>query len=96
MSYPSPETNCNSLYVATLTKLFPPPPPQKKTPWSESASEIYRPSDRRLSAKRLPTFADIGYRVVSVTNPYGRILDFLDRSRYFYIKYLLSYTHEAG
>jgi hypothetical protein len=23
----------------------------KQTPWSESASEIYRPSDRRLSAK---------------------------------------------
>jgi hypothetical protein len=24
---------------------------QKKTPWSESASELYRPSDRRLSVK---------------------------------------------
>jgi hypothetical protein len=24
---------------------------KKKTPWSESASELYRPSDRRLSAK---------------------------------------------
>jgi hypothetical protein len=24
---------------------------QKKTPWSESASELYRPSYRRLSAK---------------------------------------------
>jgi hypothetical protein len=23
----------------------------KQTPWSESASELYRPSDRRLSAK---------------------------------------------
>jgi hypothetical protein len=23
----------------------------KKTPWSESASELYRPSDRRMSAK---------------------------------------------
>jgi hypothetical protein len=23
----------------------------KKAPWSESASELYRPSDRRLSAK---------------------------------------------
>jgi hypothetical protein len=23
----------------------------KKTPWPESASELYRPSDRRLSAK---------------------------------------------
>jgi hypothetical protein len=33
--------------------------------------------------------------MVSVTDPYGRILDFLDRSRYFSIKYLLSCTHEA-
>jgi hypothetical protein len=59
---------------------------KKKTPWSESASELYRPSDRRLSAKRLPTFADRGCPVVSVTDPHGRILGFLDRSRYFSIK----------
>jgi hypothetical protein len=59
---------------------------QKQTPWSESASELYRPSDRRLSAKRLPTFADKGCHVVIVTDPYGRILGFLDRSRYFSIK----------
>jgi hypothetical protein len=57
--------------------------PKKKTPWSESASELYRPSDRRLSAKLLPTFADKGCHVFSVTDPYGRILD---RSRYFYIR----------
>jgi hypothetical protein len=31
-----------------------------KTPWSESASELYRPSDPRLSAKLVPTFADRG------------------------------------
>jgi hypothetical protein len=31
---------------------------QKKTPWPESASELYRPSDRRLSVKLVPTFAD--------------------------------------
>jgi hypothetical protein len=49
----------------------------------ESASELYRASDRRLSAKLLPTFADRGYRVVSVTDPYGRSLGFLDRSRYY-------------
>jgi hypothetical protein len=52
-----------------------------KIPWSESASELYRPSDRRLSAKRLPTCADRECYVVSVTDPYGRILGFLDRSR---------------
>jgi hypothetical protein len=45
-----------------------------KTPWSESASELYRPSDRRLSAKRLPTCADRGCHMVSVTDPSGRIL----------------------
>jgi hypothetical protein len=33
--------------------------------------------------------------VFSVTDPYGRILDSLDRSRYFSIKQLLSCTHEA-
>jgi hypothetical protein len=31
-------------------------------------------------------FADRGCHVVSVTGPYGRILGFLDRSRYFSIK----------
>jgi hypothetical protein len=45
-----------------------------------------RTSDRRLSAKRLPTFADKGCHVVSVTDPYGRILGFLDRSRNFSFK----------
>jgi hypothetical protein len=59
---------------------------KKQTPWPESASELYRPSDRRFSTKRLPTFADKGCHVVSVTDPYGRILGFLDRSRYFSIK----------
>jgi hypothetical protein len=40
-------------------------------------------------------FAVRGCHVVSVTDPYGRILGLLDRSRYFSIKYLLSCTHEA-
>jgi hypothetical protein len=31
--------------------------------------ELYRPSDRRLSGKWLPTFADRGCHVVSVTDP---------------------------
>jgi hypothetical protein len=34
----------------------------------------------------LPTFADRGCHVVSVTDPYGRILGFLDRNHYFSIK----------
>jgi hypothetical protein len=57
---------------------------EKKTPWSKSASELYRPSDSRLSAKWLPTFADRGCNVVSVTDPYGRILGFLGRSCYLF------------
>jgi hypothetical protein len=44
---------------------------EKKTPWCRSASELHRPSDRRLSAKLLPTFADRGCHVVSVTDPRG-------------------------
>jgi hypothetical protein len=52
----------------------------------ESASELYRPSYRRLSAKLVPTFADRGCHVVSVTDPYVRILGFLDRSRYIFFQ----------
>jgi hypothetical protein len=40
----------------------------KQTPWPESASELYRPSDRSLSAKLLPIFVDRGCHVVSVTD----------------------------
>jgi hypothetical protein len=42
---------------------------KKKTPWLESTSELYRPSDRRLSEKLVPTFVARGCRVVSVTDP---------------------------
>jgi hypothetical protein len=52
-----------------------------KTSWPESASQLY--SDRRLSAKLVPTFATRGRHVVSVTDLYGRIHGFIDRSRYF-------------
>jgi hypothetical protein len=51
----------------------------KKALWPESARLIYRPSDRGLSAKLVPTFAVRGCCVVSVTNPCGRIFGFLDR-----------------
>jgi hypothetical protein len=57
---------------------------KKKTPLPESASELYRPSDRLLLAKFVPTFAD---RVVSCSqrrgSPTAVISNFLDRSRYF-------------
>jgi hypothetical protein len=48
-----------------------------------SASELYRSSDRHLSANLVPTLADRGYHVVSETDPYDSIIGFLDRSRYF-------------
>jgi hypothetical protein len=38
-------------------------------------------TDSRLSTKLMPIFADRGCHVVSVTDPYGRILGFLDRMR---------------
>jgi hypothetical protein len=56
------------------------------TPWRESASELYRPSNRRLSAKLMPIFADRGCHMVSVTDPYCRIIGFLDRIRYFFFQ----------
>jgi hypothetical protein len=58
----------------------------KKTPWPGSASELYRPSDSRLSAKLVPTFENRGFHVVSMTDAYGRILDFLDRCHYFFFQ----------
>jgi hypothetical protein len=51
------------------------------TPWPEPASELYRPSDSCLWAKLVPNFAYRGCHVVSVTDPYGRIIGSLDRSR---------------
>jgi hypothetical protein len=42
-----------------------------------------------LSAKLVPALADRGWHVVSVTDPYGRILGFLDRNRYFFFQVVL-------
>jgi hypothetical protein len=58
------------LYQTTVWSL-------RKTPWPKCGSQLYRPSDRRLLAKLVPTFADRGCHVVSVTDPFGRILGFL-------------------
>jgi hypothetical protein len=58
----------------------------KRTPWPESASELYRPSDRHSSAKLVPIFAVRGCQVVSVTDPHVRILGFLDQSRYYFLQ----------
>jgi hypothetical protein len=59
---------------------------RKITLWPESTSELYRPSGRRLSAKLLPTFANRGCHMVSVTDPYGHIFGFLDWSCYFFFQ----------
>jgi hypothetical protein len=39
-----------------------------------------------MSAKLVPNFADRGCRLVSATEPQGRILGFLDRSRYYFFQ----------
>jgi hypothetical protein len=62
------------------------PPVLNWTPCPESASELYWPSGRRLSAKLVSTFAGRVCHVISVTDPYGRILGFLDRSRYVFFQ----------
>jgi hypothetical protein len=46
--------------------------------YTDRATATCRRSDCQL-------FADRGCHMVSVTDPYGRILGFIDRSRYFYI-----------
>jgi hypothetical protein len=52
---------------------------KNKNPWPESASELYQLGNCRLSANLMPTFADRRCHVVSMTDPYGRILHFLDQ-----------------
>jgi hypothetical protein len=50
------------------------------------ASGLYRLSDYHFLAKLVPTFANRGCRVVSVTDPYGRIFGFLDQNRYLFFQ----------
>jgi hypothetical protein len=59
---------------------------KKKTPWLEAMNELYRQSNRRLSTKLMPTFADRGVPCSQrdgSLRPYSR---FLDRSRYFFFR----------
>jgi hypothetical protein len=58
----------------------------EQTPWPEPASELYRPSDRSLSTKLVPTLADRGCCLVSTVVHYGRVFGFLDWSRYFFFQ----------
>jgi hypothetical protein len=54
---------------------------------SPQANYTDRLSDRRLSAKLVPTLADRGCRVVSKTNPpQSLIFGFPDQSRYLLVK----------
>jgi hypothetical protein len=53
---------------------------ERKTPWPESTSKLYRPRDCRLSVKIVPTFADRWCHEVSVMDPSGFILGFLDHN----------------
>jgi hypothetical protein len=69
-------SNCST--ITTTNK-------ENKTPWPKFTSKRYRPSDRRLSTKLVPTFTDIECHMVNVADPYGRNLGFLDRSRYFFL-----------
>jgi hypothetical protein len=62
----------------------------KQTPWPEFASELYRPSDRRLSRKLKR------YRVISVTDPYGRNLGFLHRSSFLSSSFSVVLTWLSG
>jgi hypothetical protein len=44
------------------------------------------PSDSRLSVKLVPTFDRGGCRLVSEADPYGRNLDFIELSPYFFFQ----------
>jgi hypothetical protein len=57
--FSSYETICQKSLVVSVRDIM---KKKKKiqTPWPESASELYRPSERHLSAKLVPTFADRG------------------------------------
>jgi hypothetical protein len=57
-----------------------------QTLWPESASKLYRLSNRCLSLKLEPTFADRGCHVVSMTDPYGRFLDFYTGATIFFFQ----------
>jgi hypothetical protein len=63
--------------------------PKKKSPPKKTNSVVWV-HERTIPTERPPLvgevsaifFANRGYHVVRVTDPYGRILGFLDRSRY--------------
>jgi hypothetical protein len=56
------ETGCEGVRIPLLSQVHSSVLTNENvvTQWPESASELYRPSDRRLSTKLVPTFADRG------------------------------------
>jgi hypothetical protein len=65
----------------------------KQTPWPESASELYRPSDLRLSTKLVPTSADRGRHVVIAFKSYWTLCFLYGRCR---VKYSVCSETKAG
>jgi hypothetical protein len=81
--YPTHRFCLNSVWETSANLQFIVPVAISKT---NLRGELYRPSDRRLSAKLVPTFADRGVawsaqRIYTAVN-----IGFLDRSRYFSIQ----------
>jgi hypothetical protein len=87
-SQPHTNTTLKFSYSCTMLKNL--------TPWPQSASELYRPRDHCLSTKLVPTFANRGCNMVSVTVPYGRILGFLGWSRYFFFQVARQLYYSRG
>jgi hypothetical protein len=91
-------TTCFSTMNLTITVLD---ISHKKTPWPESTSELYQPSDRCLSAKLVPTFADRGVSrsqrpgsptaVISISRPESLL--FLSSSSSIVLEWTLFQAH---
>jgi hypothetical protein len=74
-------------------------------PFSQKINSIFKTTTKTNKPRGLSpraNYTDLGGvsvnfcgHVVSVKDPYGRILDFLDRSSYFLFQFLLNCTHEA-
>jgi hypothetical protein len=54
----SHEAECS--FLTCTSKIMSRKKNKKQNPWSESVRELYRLSDRLLSAKLVPTFSDKG------------------------------------
>jgi hypothetical protein len=88
--------------AVTCFKIFTRHSPKRKTKQANKQTNELRGLSKTIPTERPPlvgdvsaNFVDRGCQMVSVTDPYGRNLGFLDRSRYFSSKLLLSCIHEA-